>query len=307
MEPRRASCSVRPCCSRSSITGMARDDAYRRRPAAAAKDTWDRGLRLPRPRVGADPATPALLSRAELDALFDPSGSCATSAGCSSDSRSSRWRARRERVTRVLRASGKVRDLYEAGHDRLLLVATDRISAFDVVLPTPIPDKGRVLTGLLALLVRPDGRPRRRTTWSAADRAACRRLRRRPGRARDARAPRRRRRRSNASRAATSRGSGWTQYRPSGVGVRRARCPPGLVESDRLPEPIFTPDDEGRRGPRPAAHARARRATWSGAGLAERLKELTLTLYERAAGDRARARHHPGRHEVRVRLHARAS
>ena len=50
-------------------------------------------------------------------------------------------------------ASGKVREVYGFG-DRLLLVATDRISAFDVVLPTPIPDKGRVLTGLLAVLVR---------------------------------------------------------------------------------------------------------------------------------------------------------
>ena len=47
-----------------------------------------------------------------------------------------------------LHARGKVRDVYDAGADRLLLVATDRISAFDVVLPDPIPDKGRVLTGL---------------------------------------------------------------------------------------------------------------------------------------------------------------
>ena len=49
-----------------------------------------------------------------------------------------------------LHARGKVRDVYEAGPTRLLLVATDRISAFDVVLPTPVPDKGRVLTGVLA-------------------------------------------------------------------------------------------------------------------------------------------------------------
>jgi phosphoribosylaminoimidazole-succinocarboxamide synthase len=47
-----------------------------------------------------------------------------------------------------LRARGKVRDVYDAGEERLLLVATDRISAFDVVLPDPVPDKGRVLTGL---------------------------------------------------------------------------------------------------------------------------------------------------------------
>ena len=51
-------------------------------------------------------------------------------------------------VTGELRSSGKVRDLYDAGPDRLLLVAADRISAFDVILPTPIPDKGRVLTGM---------------------------------------------------------------------------------------------------------------------------------------------------------------
>ena len=51
-------------------------------------------------------------------------------------------------VTGELRSSGKVRDLYDAGPDRLLLVASDRISAFDMILPTPIPDTGRVLTGM---------------------------------------------------------------------------------------------------------------------------------------------------------------
>ena len=61
-------------------------------------------------------------------------------------------------------ASGKVRELYDAGDDRLLLVASDRISAFDVVLPTPIPDKGRVLTGLSPVLVRLHGRHRAATT-----------------------------------------------------------------------------------------------------------------------------------------------
>ena len=61
-------------------------------------------------------------------------------------------------------ASGKVRELYDAGDGRLLLVASDRISAFDVVLPTPIPDKGRVLDGALAALVRADRRHRAATT-----------------------------------------------------------------------------------------------------------------------------------------------
>ena len=60
--------------------------------------------------------------------------------------------------------SGKVRELYEVGHDALLMVASDRVSVFDVVLPDEIPDKGRVLTGAVAVLVRPDRRHRRRTT-----------------------------------------------------------------------------------------------------------------------------------------------
>ena len=63
---------------------------------------------------------------------------------------------------RQLLARGKVRDVYDVGDDPLLLVATDRISAFDVVLPDPIPDKGRVLTGLSLALVRTDA-----PTWSA--------------------------------------------------------------------------------------------------------------------------------------------
>ena len=75
------------------------------------------------------------------------SGSCVTPVGCSTGSRSSPWRSR-DRDAAAARARGKVRDIYDAGEGRLLLVATDRISAFDVVLPDPIPDKGRVLTGL---------------------------------------------------------------------------------------------------------------------------------------------------------------
>ena len=68
---------------------------------------------------------------------------------------------------------GKVRDLFEVG-DRLLLVASDRLSAFDVVLPTPIPDKGRVLTGLSRFWFEPDRRTSSRTTCSARARPTCR-------------------------------------------------------------------------------------------------------------------------------------
>src|SRR5499426_1935300 len=71
-------------------------------------------------------------------------GSSRTSGRCSTGWRNSPWRWQ----VAELAAQGKVRDIYEVDGDRLVLVATDRISAFDVVLPDPIPDKGRVLTGL---------------------------------------------------------------------------------------------------------------------------------------------------------------
>src|ERR1700733_14379857 len=122
-------------------------------------------------------------------------------------------------------ASGKVREIYALGDERLLLVASDRISTFDVVLPTEIPDKGRVLTGLSAfwfaqteaivpnhlLALRADGRS-----------TECRKLERLPiecvGRGYLA-------------------GSGWKDYRSTGE-VCGHRLPEGLSESDRLPQPI---------------------------------------------------------------------
>ena len=87
--------------------------------------------------------------------------------------------------------SGKVRDLYELDADRLLLVASDRLSAFDVVLPTAIPDKGRVLTGLSRFwFAETTGRSSRTTCWPptrSSGRARHRALDRRPARARDRR------------------------------------------------------------------------------------------------------------------------
>ncbi len=181
-------------------------------------------------------------------------------------------------VTGELRASGKVRDLYDAGPDRLLLVATDRISAFDVILPTPVPDKGRVLTGVSLFWFE-------RTTdvvanhLVTADPAAG---------GFDA---------SLAGRAMVVRradvvplecvargylsGSGWTQYLRRGA-VCGVPLPPGLVESDRLPEPIFTATTKAAEGhDLPVSPEEA--ADLVGRGLAERLKELSLGLYERAA------------------------
>jgi phosphoribosylaminoimidazole-succinocarboxamide synthase len=182
-------------------------------------------------------------------------------------------------VTGELRSSGKVRDLYDAGPDRLLLVASDRISAFDVILPTPIPDKGRVLTGMSLF-------------WfeRTADVVANHLVTADPaaggfdpvlaGRAMVVR------RADVVPLECVARGylsgSGWSQYRERGA-VCGVPLPSGLVESERLPEPIFTPTTKAAEGhDLPVSPEEA--ADLVGLGLAERLKELTLTLYERAAG-----------------------
>jgi len=132
-------------------------------------------------------------------------------------------------------ASGKVRELYALDDERLLLVASDRISTFDVVLPTPIPDKGRVLTGLSAfwfartkhivpnhlLALRPDGRS-----------MECRRLEMLP---------------IECVVRGYLAGSGWKDYRETGA-VCGQVLPSGLRESGRLPAPIFTPATKASEG-----------------------------------------------------------
>ncbi len=132
-------------------------------------------------------------------------------------------------------ASGKVREIYALDEERLLLVASDRISTFDVVLPTEIPDKGRVLTGLSGfwfaqtagivpnhlLALGEDGRS-----------TECRRLRMLP---------------IECVVRGYLAGSGWKDYRATGE-VCGHRLPPGLTESDRLPEPIFTPATKAQSG-----------------------------------------------------------
>jgi phosphoribosylaminoimidazole-succinocarboxamide synthase len=140
--------------------------------------------------------------------------------------------------------SGKVRDLYDLGSDRLALIASDRLSAFDVILPTPIPDKGRVLTGLsrywLAtteaivpnhlLSASPDDLP---AEWgSAEDRAELR------GRLMIGR--RARPLPIEVIVRGYLSGTGWKDYRATGA-VCGIPLPAGLRESDRLPEPLFTP------------------------------------------------------------------
>ena len=132
-------------------------------------------------------------------------------------------------------ASGKVREIFELDDDRLLLVASDRISVFDVVLPTAIPDKGRVLTGLSGfwfartreivsnhlLALRPDGRS-----------TEARRLRMLP---------------IECVVRGYLAGSGWKDYQRTGSTSGHV-LPEGLRESDQLPEPIFTPATKAQTG-----------------------------------------------------------
>ena len=165
--------------------------------------------------------------------------------------------------------SGKVRELYALDDERLLLVASDRISTFDVVLPTAIPDKGRVLTGLAAfwfartraicpnhlLAVRPDGRS-----------TECRRLRMLP---------------IECVVRGYLAGSGWKDYRATGE-VCGHRLPPGLRESDRLPEPIFTPATKAQSG-HDENITRAQAASLVGADRLAEVERLSVRLYQFAA------------------------
>src|SRR5438132_940037 len=183
-------------------------------------------------------------------------------------------------VTAELHAQGKVRDIYEAG-DELVMVASDRISAFDVVLPTPIPDKGRVLTGLTLFWLE-------QTEDLVANHLLTADYREFPDEFRESELAGRAMLVKRAevvpiecvARGYLS-GSGWKEYTRSGT-VCGIRLPDGLRESDRLPEPIFTPSTKATEG-HDENITIERAAEIVGEGLARRLEELTLTIYERGA------------------------
>lgn len=174
---------------------------------------------------------------------------------------------------------GKVRDLYEMG-DRLLLVATDRLSAFDVVLPTPIPDKGRVLTQLSlfwfdklrdvipnhVLRAKDFPPPFDKFTHELSGRAMlARRTKPLPIEC--------------VVRGYLS-GSGWKDYRATGR-VCGIALPAGLRESDRLPEPIFTPATKATTGH--DENISFEQATeLVGRERCERVRDISLELYNRA-------------------------
>lgn len=179
-------------------------------------------------------------------------------------------------------AKGKVRDVYSLG-DKLLIVATDRISAFDYILATGIPDKGRVLTQLSIFwfdFLRdvvpthfltadvdqypaplPDFRDQLEGRSMLVRRARMVEI-------------------ECVARGYLS-GSGWKEYRESGT-VCGIPLPPGLKESDRLPEPIFTPSTKAQTG-HDINIAFDQVVSIVGADLAKRLRDLTLDIYSRAA------------------------
>ncbi|MGP1675329.1 MAG: phosphoribosylaminoimidazolesuccinocarboxamide synthase, partial [Candidatus Limnocylindrales bacterium] len=172
--------------------------------------------------------------------------------------------------------SGKVRDLYELPDRRLLLVASDRISAFDVILPTDIPDKGRVLTGLSRFWFAETAGfvPNHLLATDAGGDPDLR------GRVMICRPtdviP------IEAVVRGYLAGSGWKEYRAGGT-VCHLPLPPGLREADRLPEPIFTPAtkaDLGEHDENIDFDTMARRV---GDHVAERIREIALQLYRHAA------------------------
>jgi phosphoribosylaminoimidazole-succinocarboxamide synthase len=178
---------------------------------------------------------------------------------------------------------GKVRDLYALGSDHLLIVTTDRLSAFDVVLPQPIPGKGAVLTALTDFWMQ---RFAARISNHLAPEVDLK-ARLRPDELRQC-----------AGRAVVARklralpveavvrgyliGSGWKDYQAGGA-VCGVALPPGLVLAGRLPQPIFTPAFKAPKGEHDANISYAEVERLIGADLAAQVRELSLALYQEAA------------------------
>ena len=174
--------------------------------------------------------------------------------------------------------SGKVRDVYDAGDGNLLFVASDRISAFDVVLPEPIPDKGRVLTAMTAFWLEEtaDLAPNHLVSLDPPSSANMADL---------------------AGRSMVVRkaemlpvecivrgylsGSAWKEYQSSGT-MHGQALPSGLEQSSKLPEPVFTPSTKAGTG-HDENISFEEAADLVGADVAKAARELSLGLYERGA------------------------
>jgi phosphoribosylaminoimidazole-succinocarboxamide synthase len=179
--------------------------------------------------------------------------------------------------------SGKVRDIYEVGDDRLLLVTSDRISAFDVVMDEPVPDKGRVLTAMSAFWFEEladvtgnhllssdlaDCPPEAQAHEDWVGRVMlCRRVEIIP---------------VECVVRGYLTGSAWREYRAEGT-MHGTKLPSGLRESERLPEPVFTPARKAEVGDHDENISFEQAAGLIGTDVAERLREVSLALYARGA------------------------
>jgi phosphoribosylaminoimidazole-succinocarboxamide synthase len=180
-------------------------------------------------------------------------------------------------------ARGKVRDIYDAG-DFLIIVATDRLSAFDYVLPTPIPDKGRVLTQLTIFwldLLR-EVVPNHFVSADVDDYPAGFRPFRDQLEGRSMLVRRARMLEVECVARGYVSGSGWKDYRREGS-ICGIPLPAGLSESDRLPEPVFTPATKAQSGQHDENISFDTAAAQLGVELAGRVRALTLEVYSRAA------------------------
>jgi phosphoribosylaminoimidazole-succinocarboxamide synthase len=190
-------------------------------------------------------------------------------------------------------ASGKVRDLYAIGDEELLLVASDRISTYDVVHPTPVPDKGRILTAMSAFWFARLGEitPHHLLTadpaevldgldvdgagldpvWLAGRTMRCRRTEVVP---------------FECVVRGHLAGSGWVDYRSTGA-VCGIPLPAGLREADELPEPLFTPATKAERGEHDQNVPFAAMVAQLGAPLAEELRRRSLAIHAAGAAHAA--------------------
>ena len=318
---RRAASSTRRGCGRTSSAawgcGHRRGCCWRwSTPASSARLPTPSSSALPWPPptsggrsrelVGADPEVTErlcrrgawrLLRRARLPAPrrhrhrppVRPGGTCpCRSLACSATSSSARARCA---------TSTRPPD------DRLLLVASDRISAFDVVLPTPIPDKGRVLTGLSRYWFAQTAagivaNHLLGTDPAALPGAVCRRGggAARPG---DDLPPGRRRCRSRSSCAATCRAAaGRTTC--ARAACRASALPAGLRESDRLPGADLHALHQGRGRPRREHRLRRRWSRWSEGRWPSAVRDIALAALPLRGAAAPSGRDHPGRHQVRA-------
>jgi phosphoribosylaminoimidazole-succinocarboxamide synthase len=180
------------------------------------------------------------------------------------------------------RHQGKVRDIYDLG-DRLLLVATDRISAFDVVMADPIPDKGRILTQISAFWFRllAEITPHHLISLDVGDFPPACQPHREVLAGRTMLVKKTRPLPVECIVRGYLAGSGWADYQKTGA-VCGIPLPPGLKESDRLPEPLFTPSTKAELGTHDENITFEEAAASIGSDLAARVREISLALYRRA-------------------------